>query len=138
MSRRAEIPVYSFKSHQRQEQTTSIYSPHVLILEGIYALYDRRVLDLLDLRIFAEADADVCLARRSTLLSSAYVLGLKLMLNQKKVTRDVRERGRDVEGCIKQWMSFVKPNFERYVEPQRKVAGRLHSHPEIGRMATKG
>jgi len=37
--------------------------------------------------------------------------------------RDVSERGRDIEGCIKQWMSFVKPNFERYVEPQRKVAG---------------
>ena len=41
----------------------------------------------------------------------------------KPVTRDVRERGRDIEGCIKQWMSFVKPNFERYVEPQRKIAG---------------
>lgn len=41
----------------------------------------------------------------------------------KKVTRDVKERGRDIEGCIKQWMSFVKPNFQRYVEPQRKVAG---------------
>ena len=40
-----------------------------------------------------------------------------------QVTRDVRERGRDIEGCIKQWMGFVKPNFERYVEPQRKVAG---------------
>ena len=35
----------------------------------------------------------------------------------------MKERGRDIEGCIKQWMSFVKPNFERYVEPQRKIAG---------------
>ena len=34
----------------------------------------------------------------------------------------MKERGRDVEGCIKQWTTFVKPNFERYVEPQRKVA----------------
>jgi uridine kinase len=39
------------------------------------------------------------------------------------VLRDVEERGRDIEGCIKQWFTFVKPNFERYVEPQRKVAG---------------
>jgi hypothetical protein len=39
------------------------------------------------------------------------------------VLRDVEERGRDIEGCIKQWFAFVKPNFERYVEPQRKVAG---------------
>lgn len=36
--------------------------------------------------------------------------------------RDVRERGRDIEGCIKQWFSFVKPNFHRYVETQRLVA----------------
>jgi hypothetical protein len=41
-----------------------------------------------------------------------------------EVLRDVEERGRDIEGCIKQWFAFVKPNFERYVEPQRKVAGR--------------
>lgn len=47
----------------------------------------------------------------------------------KQVTRDVRERGRDIEGCIKQWMSFVKPNFEKFVEPQRKVAGK-YCHPE--------
>lgn len=56
------------------------------------------------------------------------------------VVRDVRDRGRDIEGCIKQWFGFVKPNFEKvrpssvisgtrrqadpiqYVEPQRKVA----------------
>lgn len=39
------------------------------------------------------------------------------------VLRDVEERGRDIEGCIKQWFAFVKPNFERYVQPQRDVAG---------------
>ena len=45
-------------------------------------------------------------------------------LTRLAVLRDVEERGRDIEGCIKQWFAFVKPNFERYVEPQRKVAGR--------------
>lgn len=50
--------------------------------------------------------------------------GLEADAKSKQVTRDVRERGRDIEGCIKQWMSFVKPNFERFVEPQRKVAGK--------------
>ena len=43
-----------------------------------------------------------------------------LILDQ--VTRDVEHRGRDIEGCIKQWFAFVKPNFERFVEPQRKKA----------------
>ncbi|KAL2158670.1 hypothetical protein VTH06DRAFT_4152 [Thermothelomyces fergusii] len=77
-------------------------SPHVLILEGIFALYDPRVLELLDMKIFCEADADTCLSRR--------------------ILRDQRDRGRDLEGIIKQWFKFVKPNFEKYVDPQRKVA----------------
>ncbi|KAF2738997.1 uridine-cytidine kinase 2 [Polyplosphaeria fusca] len=97
-----EVPVYSFEKHQRVKETTTIYSSHVLILEGIFALHDQRVLDMLDLKIFAEADADLCLSRR--------------------LVRDVKERGRDIEGCIKQWFGFVKPNFYKYVAPQREIA----------------
>ncbi|KAK4097020.1 uridine kinase [Parathielavia hyrcaniae] len=100
--KRAEIPVYSFEKHARLGRTTSIYSPHVLILEGIFALYDPRVLELLDMKIFCEADADTCLSRR--------------------ILRDQRDRGRDIEGILKQWFTFVKPNFEKYVNPQRNVA----------------
>ncbi|KAF1955766.1 uridine-cytidine kinase 2 [Byssothecium circinans] len=98
----AEVPVYSFEKHSRLEQTTRIYSPHVLILEGIFALHDQRVLDMLDLKIFAEADSDLCFSRR--------------------LVRDVKERGRDIEGCIKQWFSFVKPNYYKYVASQRETA----------------
>lgn len=47
------------------------------------------------------------------------------------VLRDIGERGRDIEGCIKQWFSFVKPNFERYVEPQRKFAGMINSEYHV-------
>ncbi|CAK3923547.1 Uridine kinase [Lecanosticta acicola] len=100
--KKADIPVYSFEKHARLDKTHTVYSPHVLVLEGIFALHDERVLDLLDLKIFTEADSDLCLSRR--------------------LLRDVRERGRDIEGCIKQWFSFVKPNFHKYVEPQRNVA----------------
>jgi uridine kinase len=64
-SKRANIPIYSFEQHQRQKETVSIYSPHVVLLEGILALQDPRILDMLDLKIFVEADADVCLSRRS-------------------------------------------------------------------------
>lgn len=52
-SKRAEIPVYSFEKHQRVEETTTIYSPHVLVLEGIFALYDQRVMDLMDMKVCA-------------------------------------------------------------------------------------
>ena len=60
---------------------------------------------MLDLKVYAEAETDLCLSRR--------------------LVRDVRERGRDIEGCIKQWFTFVKPNFLKWVEPQRHVAGTL-------------
>jgi len=83
-SKRTQIPVYSFEKHARLESSTVIYSPHVLILEGIFALHDPRVLELMDMRvtipsidyhamrltltdlqIYCEADADTCLSRRS-------------------------------------------------------------------------
>lgn len=50
-SKRAEIPQYSFEKHARLESTTSIYSPHVLVLEGIFALYDERVMELMDMKV---------------------------------------------------------------------------------------
>ena len=43
--------MYSFEKHARLEKTTAIYSPHVLVLEGIFALYDPRVMDLLDMKV---------------------------------------------------------------------------------------
>ena len=80
---------------------------------------------MLDMKIFAEADADLCLARRSMFaeLPFGYIKGLTANAKSKQVTRDVRTRGRDIEGCIKQWFAFVKPNFQRHVEPQRHNAG---------------
>lgn len=109
--KRAEIPIYSFEKHARVDKTTAIYSPHVLVVEGIFALHDPRVLELLDMKvrrpvtrsdqarhvltesqIYCEADADTCLSRR--------------------ILRDVEYRGRTVEGVIKQWFMWVKPNFE--------------------------
>jgi len=49
--KRAEIPIYSFEKHARLDRTTTIYSPHVLIVEGIFALYDPRVLELMDMKV---------------------------------------------------------------------------------------
>lgn len=100
--RRTDIPVYSFEKHQRLEKTISLYSPHVIVLEGILALHDPRIMEMLDLKVYMEADADLCLSRR--------------------IVRDVRERGRTIEGTIKQWFSSVKPAFTKFVEPQREGA----------------
>ncbi|KAL2695902.1 hypothetical protein AAEP93_003202 [Penicillium crustosum] len=100
--KKANIPIYSFSEHQRQPNTTTLYSPRVIILEGILALHDPRIVEMLDVKIFVEADMDVCLGRR--------------------ILRDVRERGRDIEGIIKQWFEFVKPSYTRFVEPQRPIS----------------
>ncbi|EER24178.1 uridine kinase family protein [Coccidioides posadasii C735 delta SOWgp] len=99
---KVEIPIYSFTKHQREEATVSLYPPRVLILEGILAFTDPRIVDMLDIKIFVEADMDVCLGRR--------------------IARDVRERGRTLESVLKQWFKFVKPSYNRFVEPQRQIS----------------
>lgn len=94
--RSTEIPVYSFLNHNRTDKSTTIYGANVIIIEGIYALYDPRLLSLMDLKIFVDTDLDVCLARR--------------------LTRDILYRGRDLLGIMSQWERFVKPNAVRYVQ----------------------
>lgn len=49
------MPIYSFEKHARLPETTTIYSPYVLVLEGIFALHDQRVLDISDLKVLSSA-----------------------------------------------------------------------------------
>lgn len=104
--KKADIPVYSFEKHNRLDHTTTIYSPHVLILEGIFALHDQRVLDLLDLKIFAEADSDLCLSRRREIVQpSSFNVRKKLTLmaskssatsvNEDEISKDASSNGLD-------------------------------------------
>ena len=72
------------------------------------------------MKIYVEADADVCLARRS--LSPPQSPLRTLLTIRTPVVRDVRERGRTIEGVIKQWFAYVKPVFHRHVQPQRLIA----------------
>ncbi|ODV79199.1 uridine kinase [Suhomyces tanzawaensis NRRL Y-17324] len=95
--KKTEIPVYSFKLHNRTSKKTTIYGANVIIIEGIYALHDQRLLDLMDIKLYVDTDLDVCLARR--------------------LTRDILYRGRDLEGAVRQWETFVKPNAVKFVLP---------------------
>ena len=74
----------------------------VILLEGILVLADPKLRDLLDIKIFVEADADERILRR--------------------VIRDVKERGRDIEGVVEQYLTTVKPMHYLYVEPTRPMA----------------
>lgn len=95
--KKTEIPVYLFCSHSRTDKLITIYGANVIIVEGIYALYDQRLLDLMDLKVFVDTDLDVCLARR--------------------LTRDILYRQRDLAGALLQWETFVKPNATLLVHP---------------------
>ena len=67
----------------------------VFIFEGILSMYDESIRDLFDIKIFVNCDQDVCLARR--------------------IIRDIKERGRDVNEVLKRYNKFVKNDFEKYV-----------------------
>ena len=61
---KVDIPVYDFTSHSRLPKTESLYGANVIIFEGIFSLYDKRICELMDLKLFVDTDADVCLVRR--------------------------------------------------------------------------
>ncbi|KAI8907918.1 uridine kinase [Gorgonomyces haynaldii] len=99
---KVDVPVYDFTTHSRLEETESIYGANVVIFEGIFALYDKRVRNVLDLMLFVDSDDDVRLARR--------------------LRRDIAERGRDVQGVLDQYHRFVKPSFEEFIYPTAKYS----------------
>ena len=71
-------------------------------MEGILLLADKRIRDLLDIKIYVEADADERILRR--------------------IVRDVKERGRDIDNIVEQYLTTVKPMHYLYVEPTRALA----------------
>jgi uridine kinase len=97
-----DIPVYSFVTHRRLEETTHISGADVIIIEGILVLYNREIRDLMNMRIFVDTDADTRLARR--------------------IVRDIQQRGRDLHGVLSQYERFVKPSFDDYILPTKKYA----------------
>ncbi|UIO98698.1 uridine kinase [Halobaculum sp. CBA1158] len=97
-----EMPQYDFEIHNREDDTVTVEPTDVIVLEGILALYDEGINDMLDLRLYVETDADVRILRR--------------------IERDVVDRGRDLEGVIDQYLSTVKPMHEQFIEPTKKHA----------------
>ncbi|AOW79908.1 uridine kinase [Halodesulfurarchaeum formicicum] len=97
-----EMPQYDFERHLRKPERVTVEPSAVIVLEGILVLYDERITDQLDLKVYVETDADVRILRR--------------------IRRDVVERGRDLEGVIEQYLSTVKPMHEQFVEPTKKRA----------------
>ena len=95
-------PVYDFSVHNRSDKTVVIKPSKVILVEGILVLQNPELCDLLDIKIFVEADADERILRR--------------------VLRDVEERGRELRGIIDQYLTTVKPMHYRFVEPSKAKA----------------
>ncbi|CAH1776024.1 unnamed protein product, partial [Owenia fusiformis] len=97
-----EVPVYNFTTHAREKEKKTIYGANVVIFEGIMSFNTASLRDMMDMKIFVETDSDIRLARR--------------------LKRDITERGREIEGVLKQYTQFVKPAFEHYIEPTMTYA----------------
>lgn len=95
-------PVYDYSNHNRSKETVTVVPKKILMLEGILILEDEKLRDLMDLKIFVDADADERLMRR--------------------ILRDTRERGRSVESVLTQYRNTVKPMHEQFIEPSKKHA----------------
>lgn len=100
--RAIDCPVYDFTVHNRSDAITRIVPSRVIIVEGILIFENPRLRQLMDIRIFVDADADIRLCRR--------------------IKRDVNKRGRSLESVLLQYQNTVKPMHELYVEPSKKYA----------------
>lgn len=96
------MPIYDFKIHQQSGQYETLTCKEILIFEGILSLYDEKIRNLFDLKLFILCDADVALARR--------------------ILRDIRDRGRDVKEVLSRYNNYIKKDYEKYVKPQMKYA----------------
>ena len=95
-------PVYDYSIHDRSEKTITVKPAKVILVEGILIFENKELCELMDIKVFVDADADVRILRR--------------------IVRDVRDRGRSLESVVNQYLSTVKPMHEKYVEPSKRNA----------------
>lgn len=97
-----ECPVYDFSLHTRSNKKIKIKAKPIILVDGILILSQKSLRDMMDMKIYVETDADERILRR--------------------VRRDTRERGRDIDGIIEQYLSTVKPMHNAFVEPSKAFA----------------
>lgn len=97
-----EHPVYSFIEHTRENRTIHLEPKKIILVEGILIFENQELLKEMNIKIFVDTDADIRFIRR--------------------LTRDVRERGRTIDSVINQYINTVKPMHEQFVEYSKKNA----------------
>jgi len=106
--RAIDKPVYSFAEHTRTRDTVRVNPGDAIILEGILVLALEQVRRELDVKVFVDSDADVRVIRR--------------------LSRDIKERGRDFDGVIEQYFRTVRPMHYGFVEPSKRYADIIIPH----------
>lgn len=97
-----QCPVYDFTRHTRSNAVTEIAPRPIILIDGILIFHDPALRACMDLKIYVETDADERILRRAR--------------------RDMRERGRDLDSVIQQYLATVKPMHNAYVEPTKVFA----------------
>ena len=97
-----QSPTYDYTIHDRARETVEVRPTKVVVVEGILIFENQTLRDLMDIKIFVDTDADVRILRR--------------------ITRDVKERGRSLDSVVTQYLTTVKPMHEQFVEPSKRFA----------------
>lgn len=97
-----EQPTYSYLKCNRLPETIHVEPKPVIIIEGIMTLLNKKLRDMMDLKIFVDADSDERLIRN--------------------IQRDIVERGRDVKMVVDRYLDVLKPMHEQFIEPTKRYA----------------
>lgn len=100
--RAIELPTYSYETFSRLPQTIHTEPKPIVIVEGIMVLLNKKLREMMDLKIFVDTDSDERLIRN--------------------IQRDIIERGRTLEMTIDRYLRMKKPMHEQFIEPTKKYA----------------
>jgi len=95
-------PTYDFVNHTRSDVYEEVNPAEVIIMEGLFVLEELEIRARCDIKVYVDTPADVRFIRR--------------------LTRDVRDRGRTLESVINQYMTTVREMHELFIEPSKKFA----------------
>lgn len=107
-----EMPVYDFTISNRSSETITVKPAPVIVIEGLFALHDPDLRNMMSLKIFVDTAPDVRFIRR--------------------LQRDLAERARSVDSIVNQYMNTVRPMHKQFIEPTRRHADVILPHGANG------
>ena len=97
---KVNIPVYDYKTHTRTNNTIEIFHKPILIIEGIFAVYNKKIRDLMNLVVYIDIENKIRKKRR--------------------IERDIIQRDRTKESILFQYENVVEPMYKKYISPMKK------------------